>query len=221
MLPPVVCDRMQYFPSREHVRHHDLWSQRRTDGQTDDAAAIQRAINACSAAGGGTVIIPAGHTFLCGPLYLKSYVNLHLEPNSRLLANPDESIYTESAFRENRGEGMMWISGKDLKQISITGTGEIDGNGIAFMGKELDDSYELKPVTDFDPRPHVLTLINAEKTVIRDITIRNSAYWTIHLIGCYDALIDGISLLNKSQKYATATVLMWITPKSTYSELLH
>lgn len=31
------------------------------DGQTDDAAAIQRAINACSAAGGGTVIIPAGH----------------------------------------------------------------------------------------------------------------------------------------------------------------
>ena len=79
------------------------------DGQTDDAAAIQRAINACSAAGGGTVIIPAGHTFLCGPLYLKSYVNLHLEPNSRLLANPDESIYTESAFRENRGEGMMWI----------------------------------------------------------------------------------------------------------------
>lgn len=210
MLPPVVCDRMQYFPSREHVRHHDLWSQRRRT--TDDAAAIQRAINACSAAGGGTVIIPAGHTFLCGPLYLKSYVNLHLEPNSRLLANPDESIYTESAFRENRGEGMMWISGKDLKQISITGTGEIDGNGIAFMGKELDDSYELKPVTDFDPRPHVLTLINVEKTVIRDITIRNSAYWTIHLIGCYDALIDGISLLN-NLKYATATVLMWITPK--------
>ena len=74
------------------------------DGKTDDAAAIQRAINACSAAGGGTVIIPAGHTFLCGPLQLASYVNLHLEPNSRLLANPDESIYTESAFRENRGE---------------------------------------------------------------------------------------------------------------------
>lgn len=50
------------------------------DGQTDDAAAIQRAINACSAAGGGTVIIPAGHTFLCGPLQLASYVNLHWNP---------------------------------------------------------------------------------------------------------------------------------------------
>lgn len=166
------------------------------DGTTDDATAIQRAIDECSAAGGGTVIVPTGHTFLCGPLHLASYVNLHLEPNSKLLANPDESIYTESAFRDNRGEGMMWISGKDLKQISITGTGEIDGNGVAFMGQELEDSYELKPVTDFDPRPHVLTLINVEKTVIRDVTIRNSAYWTVHLIGCYDALVDGISLLN-------------------------
>lgn len=168
----------------------------RGDGKTDDAAAIQQAIDACSAAGGGTVLIPAGRTFLCGPLHLASYVNLHLEPNSCLLANPDESIYTESAFRDNRGEGMMWISGKDLKQVSISGTGTIDGNGVAFMGAELDDSYELKPVTDFDPRPHVLTLINVEKTVIRDVTIRNSAYWTVHLVGCYDALIDGISLLN-------------------------
>ena len=166
------------------------------DGTTDDAPALQRAIDACSEAGGGTVLVPAGHTFLCSPFRLASYVNLHLEPNSCLLANPDESIYTESAFGENRGEGMMWISGKDLKNVSITGTGTIDGNGVAFMGKELEDSYELKPVTDFDPRPHVLTLTNIEKLVIRDITIRNSAYWTVHLIGCRDASIDGISILN-------------------------
>ncbi len=166
------------------------------DGVTDDAAAIQKAIDECSENGGGTVVIPSGHTFLAGPFHLASYVNLHLEPNSRILANPDESIYTESAFRENRGEGMMWISGKDIKEVSITGTGTIDGNGMAFMGAELDDSFELKPITDFDPRPHVLTLINVEKTVIRDITIRNGAYWTVHLIGCYDAMIDGISLLN-------------------------
>lgn len=121
---------------------------------------------------------------------------LHLEPNSCLLANPDEAAYTLSAFRDNRGEGMMWIYGQDLKEVSITGTGAIDGNGVSFMGKELEDSYELKPVTDFDPRPHVLTLIDIEKTVIRDVTIRNSAYWTVHLIGCNDVSIDGISILN-------------------------
>ncbi len=133
------------------------------DGKTDDALAIQKAINACSEAGGGTVIVPSGRTFLCGPFKLASHIELHLAPNSRLLANPDESIYTESAFGANRGEGMMWISGKDLKNVSITGTGTLDGNGVAFMGKELEDSYELKPVTDFDPRPHLLTLTNVQK----------------------------------------------------------
>jgi len=86
------------------------------DGKTDDAASIQRAIDACSQAGGGTVRVPAGHTFLCSPFHLASDIDLHLEPNSRLLAHPDESLYTESAFGENQGEGMMWISAKDVKK---------------------------------------------------------------------------------------------------------
>jgi polygalacturonase len=166
------------------------------DGTTDDAASVQAAIDACSKAGGGIVLVPAGHTFMCSPFTLASFVNLHLEPNAILIANPDESVYRQSAFGDNRGEGMMWIYGKDLQEVSITGNGTIDGNGVAFMGKELDDSYELKPVTDFDPRPHVLTLINIRKVVVRDITIRNSAYWTLHLVGCNDASIAGISILN-------------------------
>ena len=133
---------------------------------------------------------------MAGPLHLKSNVDLHLQPNSVLLANPDEAAYTESAFRGNRGEGMMWISGKDIQNISITGRGRIDGNGVAFMGRELSDSYELKPVTDFDPRPHVLTLVNASNVKINGVTIANSAYWTVHLVGCYDVAISDISLLN-------------------------
>ena len=147
----------------------------------DNSEAIQKAIDACAGNGGGSVIFPAGKTFMSGPLHLRSNVNLHLEPGSRLLANPDESIYHESAFGENEGEGMMWLIGRDLENISITGTGTIDGNGVAFMGAELDDSYELKPVTTFDPRPHVLTLINCKKINISDITITGSAYWTVHL----------------------------------------
>lgn len=166
------------------------------NGITDDAKAIQRAIDACSASGGGSVVFPSGKTFMAGPLHLKSNVNLHLQPNSVLLANPDEAVYTESAFRENQGEGMMWISGKGIQNISITGRGRIDGNGVAFMGRELDDSYELKPVTDFDPRPHVLTLVNASNVKINGVTIANSAYWTVHLVGCHDVAISDISLLN-------------------------
>ena len=166
------------------------------NGVNDDASAIQKAIDACSEAGGGNVVFSTNHTFISGPVELKSNINIVLEANSVWKANPDESIYKLSAFGENRGEGMMWIYAKDAKNISITGKGTIHGNGVAFMGKELHDSYELKPVTTFDPRPHVLTLFGVDNLTIRDITIHDGAYWTVHLIGCNGAVIDGINLLN-------------------------
>ena len=135
------------------------------DGTTDDAAALQQAIEKCTQEGCGRVLLPRMHTFLCGPVELKSNVELHLESTATLLCNPDESIYTLSAFGENRGEGMMWLWAKNARNLSITGRGTIHGNGIKFMGMELSDSYELKPLADptFDPRPHVLTLIGCDK----------------------------------------------------------
>ena len=168
------------------------------DGVTDDAMAIQKAIDRCSAEGGGKVLLPRNHVFLSGPIELKSQVELHLEATATLKANPDEGIYRLSAFGENRGEGMLWLWAKDAENISITGKGTIHGNGIAFMGDELGDSYELKPLADqtFDPRPHVLTLTNVTNLTIRDVTIKEGAYWTVHLIGCNEAVIDGINLLN-------------------------
>ena len=166
------------------------------NGKADDATAIQKAIDLCSAEGGGQVLLPANHTFLAGPIQLKSNVNLHIEANATLLANPDESIYHLSAFGANEGEGMMWLYANDAENISITGVGTISGNGVAFMGAELEDSYELKPVTTFDPRPHVLTLTGVRNLIVRDVTIRDGAYWTLHLVGCDGAVIDGINLLN-------------------------
>ena len=168
------------------------------DGTTDDAVAIQQAIDRCSAEGGGRVLLPRNHTFLAGPLQLKANVELYLEATATLKANPDESIYRMSAFGDNRGEGMLWLWANDADNISITGKGTIHGNGIAFMGAELSDSYELKPLADpsFDPRPHVLTLTNVRNLTIRDVTIREGAYWTVHLIGCNEAVIEGINLLN-------------------------
>ena len=166
------------------------------DGKTDDAKAIQKAIDACNAAGGGLVIVPAGGTFLAGPFDLKSFINFHVEANAIVLANPDEAVYTKSAFRENKGEGTIWIGGEKIEQVTISGGGTIDGNGISFMGAELEDSYVLKPFNIVDPRPHVLTITAAKNLRIRDVTIRNSAYWTVHLIGCDDVAISDITLLN-------------------------
>ena len=168
------------------------------DGKTDDAVAIQKAIDKCSKDGGGMVLFPRNHVFISGPVELKSNVEIHLESTATWKANPDESIYKLSAFGENRGEGMLWLYANDADNISITGKGTIHGNGIAFMGAELEDSYELKPLADqsFDSRPHVLTLTDVRNLTIRDVTIREGAYWTVHLIGCNEAVIDGINLLN-------------------------
>ena len=45
------------------------------DGTTDDAAAIQKAIDKCSDNGGGTVVFPSAKTFMAGPIHLRSNVN--------------------------------------------------------------------------------------------------------------------------------------------------
>ncbi len=168
------------------------------DGRTDDAKVIQSVIDRCSEEGGGRVLLPRNHVFMAGPLELKSNVELYLEATATLKANPDESIYHLSAFGKNEGEGMLWLYANDAENISIMGKGTIHGNGIAFMGAELEDSYELKPLADqaFDPRPHVLTLTNVRNLMIRDVTIKEGASWTVHLIGCNEAVIEGINLLN-------------------------
>lgn len=166
------------------------------DGKTNDAAAIQKTIDAAAAAGGGQVLLPAPHTFLSGPVKLASNINYHLPAGAVWLASPDESLYTTSAFRGNLGEGMVWLWGENLENASFTGSGRIDGNGISFMGAEEEDAYVLKPFNVRDPRPHVLTIIGGKNIRIHDLHIGNSAYWTIHLIGCDDVVISGISLLN-------------------------
>ena len=166
------------------------------DSRQDDASAIQKAIDACSAYGGGRVIVPAGRVFLSGPFNFKSNVEFYLKRGTKIIANPDENVYTESAFKDNRSEGTIWIGGKHAENISIIGGGQIDGQGAAFMDGEDAAAFKLKPVTDFDPRPHLLTLVGCKNITIRDVTFKNSAYWCLHLAGCQDVLIHGIRILN-------------------------
>jgi polygalacturonase len=169
------------------------------DGKTDDARAIQQALDACTAAGGGRVVVPAGSTFLAGPFDLKSHVEFYVEAGARILANPDPTVYKKSAFRATVSEGTIWIGGENLEQVTICGGGNIDGNGLAFMGPEAEDSYDLKPFKIVDPRPHVLTLVGVKHLRLRDVTFGNAAYWTIHLAGCDDVAISDLTVLNSLQ----------------------
>ncbi len=166
------------------------------DGKKDNAVEIQKAIDECSASGGGVVYFPGNNVFMSGPFDLKSNVNLMMESNSVLLANPDESVYKKSAFKKNLGEGTIWIDGENAENVTISGTGTIDGNGIAFMGPEEKAAYVLKPFNVVDPRPHLLTAINIKNLLIRDVTFKNSAYWCLHIIGCDNVRIESATILN-------------------------
>jgi polygalacturonase len=165
------------------------------DGKTDNSKAIQNAIDDCSKTG-GTVYFPGNNIFMTGPFDLKSNVNLYVEAGTVILANPDESVYTKSAFKENLGEGTIWIGGENAENVTISGRGIIDGNGIAFMGPEEKAAYFLKPFNIVDPRPHLLTAVKIKNFIIRDVTFRNSAYWCLHIIGCDDVRIESVTILN-------------------------
>jgi polygalacturonase len=101
-------------------------------GTTDSTEAIRKAIEACSKAGGGRVVVPAG-TFLTGAIHLRSNVNLHVSNGATLKFSQDPKAYLPLVF--SRWEGMELMNYSPLiyafeqKNIAVTGTGTLDGQG--------------------------------------------------------------------------------------------
>jgi polygalacturonase len=106
----------------------------------NNADAINKAIVACSKAGGGHVLIPEGN-FNTGPLVLRSNVNLHLENGAVLNFIPDPSLHTEVVLTRYEGTELMniqpFIYARDCENIAITGLGTINGSGEKEWKKNL------------------------------------------------------------------------------------
>ncbi|NLP11638.1 hypothetical protein GX408_14670 [bacterium] len=155
------------------------------DATTKDTAALQRAIDACSRQGGGTVYLPNG-CYLSGSLHLKSQVALYLDHGAQLLASPDDTDfdpyeklpYANAADHETSFFHFSLIWGEDLERIAILGTGVIDGNRSRRGG----------------PKP--IALKRCRNIILRDVTIRNAPNYAISLLGCDHVLIDGVAVRN-------------------------
>lgn len=178
------------------------------DGVQNDTKAIQACIDACHAAGGGKVILEGGKTYRAGTLVLHSFVELHLEMGSMLKASDnleDFNLFHDPAARPANiavpsyedctytGQPtLFFLYAKDCKYVSITGSGCIDGNEEIFYGEvthwHIDGS--------FYPRVPLLFLEHVTHLTITGVTLQRSAFWTTHLVGCRDILIDGIRILN-------------------------
>lgn len=160
-----------------------------------DTAAIQRAIDVCSAHGGGQVVVPAGATYTIGTIVLKSHVDLHLERGALLQGSPHHGDFTRFALQPvDVGPtppprmGVVVYADK-ADDIAVTGPGRIDGNEMAYVTKVGPYIY-----TCVDQRPFLVVLRECTHVLLRDFTLSNSAYWTLRLIGCDDANIDGLRI---------------------------
>ena len=160
------------------------------NGTTLDTKSIQQAIDKAFESGGGVVDVPSG-TYLIGTIILKDNVELHLEPGARILGSPDYKDYLEIIHKyESRTNGLyakyFMVFAENAKNISITGTGIIDGNGLQNFQKGNPQNL----------RPFMLRLVNCDNVTLRDVHLLESANWTLHLLGCRDVNINGIVIEN-------------------------
>lgn len=178
------------------------------DGITNNAAFIQRAIDECHAQGGGRVTIPSGHVYSSGAIFLKSNVDLHIEKGAILKASNQLSDYHSLRDDDSQPTDSTLPSyinceygGKPFKsfiyaygesQVSISGSGKIDGNEEMYYGSVTD--YHIEGT--FYPRVPMILIENSRQVTINDITLQNSGFWTVHLVGCADVLVDSIRILN-------------------------
>lgn len=141
------------------------------DGRTINTAAIQRAIEAAHASGGGTVLFPAGR-WLSGKILLRSRVTLHLADDATLLAAPGR-IYAEPP-----GSIAALIWGDQLEEIGITGGGAIEGKTGLIRSERPPGAGRC-----------AIGLQRCKNVRISDITIRNGG-------GCAALLIslDGLEV---------------------------
>ena len=159
------------------------------DGRTLDTVAIQMAIDACAAAGGGTVTLRGG-VFLAGSILLKSNVTLNIEGGAKLLGSPRIGDYRATPFPALSNIAWALIIAEKAKNIGITGAGELECNGGKFEG-ELLKNGKLHRTT---PRPAVVRFIDSEHVRLDGFQLRDYPSFGIHLIGCRHVDIDHLTI---------------------------
>ena len=156
-------------------------------------AAVQQAIDDCSRAGGGRVVVPTGD-YKIGSIILKSDVHLFLELGATLYGSTDLKDYrpmkSDYVSLRTQTTTIQLIYADEVKHVVIDGYGTIDGRGRAF--KKL--SWNDEGIT----RPHLLRFIQSEDITVKDITLRNSGCWMQHYLACDRLKIEGIKVVNRN-----------------------
>ncbi|MEF3305610.1 glycoside hydrolase family 28 protein [Paenibacillus sp. GYB003] len=171
------------------------------DGSNKDTQAIQRAIDTCGEAGGGTVVVPSG-VYIVGTIVMRDHVNLHLDSGAVLRLSDDREDYLFPTQYEGKFSGVSYpamIYGKHLRHVTISGKGRLDGQDEKFwtpleyaendIGKSM--FVHFKPKTW---RPMMLLFEQCWDVTVETITFERSPVYAGWMIECERLRIQGVSV---------------------------
>lgn len=188
------------------------------NGTNLDSPAINKAIEAASAAGGGTVLVPAG-TYLCGSIHLKSNIRLEIGAGATILGAPQnmnaydftEPWPTNNPYQDGGHcyfhNSLIW--GENLTNVFITGNGMINGGGLVRSDRILDrmSGYSYWNPTNYDrakiPKTNyppvrlgnkAIALKLCRNVLIRDVTIFHGGHFAILVTGCDGLTVDNVTM---------------------------
>ncbi len=188
------------------------------DGKTVDTPAINRAIEAVAAAGGGTLVFPAG-TYLCFTIRLHSHVALYLAPGCVILAadspKPEETTGYDGGVYDPAGPAQPWekyqdyghnhwanslFYGEGLENISIVGPGLIHGRGLSY-GQDAKRGAKPDPLqgpgAQFRAEQagvgnKAIALKNCRNVILRDFSVLKGGHFALLATGVDNLTIDNL-----------------------------
>lgn len=141
---------------------------------------IQKAIDKCTADGGGRVILPRG-SWLSGTVWLKNNVTLYLEKGAVLQGSDKMADYSKHLIRADHAEN-----------IGVEGAGTVDGCGSAFWFEKPDGGYDHdRPVPGY-----MLYFEGCTNVKVAGVRLQNAESWTLHLLGCIGATVRDVVIRN-------------------------
>lgn len=159
--------------------------------------AIQKAIDACAASGGGMVYFPPGD-YSTGTIHLRSRVRIYIEAGATVYSIKDRSSFDKEAL----------FYGEDLVNVTLEGRGVVDGQA-AYEWRDKGDFHDDfiypnqlemeklgRPLIRSFPRADqygkLVLLLRCRDVLIRGLSFIDSPSWTIHPYGCERLTIDGV-----------------------------
>ncbi len=153
--------------------------------------AIQKAIDACAAKGGGTVRLSRGD-YTSGTIQLRDNIRLDIARSARLIGSLDLKDWPEHVAKRrtvqdtNMGMNQSLIFAEGLRNIALSGQGTIDGRGGQFKGEET--------IHGTPGRPFIIRVIDCKSVHVSGLTMTDSPCWMQNYLNCDDLLVEGLTV---------------------------